>query len=160
MMKNYLSLIILVSLMFGVGGVLADSQNIGAGIEGNINFTLITSSLSYGSLIPGQTSEVQATTITVEANNNVDFNINIMLTVDDVSGIFSGNIWLEDTATQGSFTVDKLDLNTPIERLIEDTNEGAAFDETLNSVLKVPITTGPITGATGTVTYTISGVQP
>lgn len=135
--------------------VSADSQTVGGDVNKMIDFNLATTTLNYGSLNPGQTSAVKTTTVNVAADNNVDFNMDITL-ASDPNGLFQ-NIYLESTTSPGTYNAQ---LTAPVTRLVTDSYNGVAFDYTINSVLKVPIAASPITGATGTITYTISAVQP
>ena len=144
--------------MFGfllsLGFVIGDTQIIGGDVPEVINFTLITENLNYGSVIPGAVSDEKETTIRVNENNNIGFSIDVTLTDADTSGIFE-NIYLEDVSTPGEYT-DQLLLTIPVARSVVDSSSGTFFDFIIKSVLKVPIDSDPIVGATGTVTYTIT----
>lgn len=159
MMKKLMTfLAVAVLAVMAVSVVSADSQVVDGTVPGLVNFTLATTSLSYGSVNPGSDSEVKSTTVTVNANNNVDFSIDVTLTQDDVSGIFQ-NIYLEDVVTLDTYT-DQLLLGIPITRNVVDSNAGTPFDFIIKSVLKVPIDFSPVSGATGTVMYTITPPAP
>ena len=140
--------------LFGLTGVLADSQDVGGTVPGHIDFSLTTLSLDYGSVIPGGTSAVKTTTLSVAADNNVDFNMDITLATNP-NGLFQ-NIYLESTTVPDTYTDQ---LSSTLVRIITDSSAGIAFDTTIKSVLKVPLAATPVV-ATGTVTYTISASQP
>ncbi len=157
-MKKLFLFAVMMSFVLGFAGMgIGETQTIDGGVPEHIDFTLTTTTLHYGNIIPGQESDVQSTFLNVKDDNNVNFDVDVALTLDDISGIFS-NIYLESTTVLDTFT-DKFVLNVPFKRLVPDTSVGVAFDFRIKSRLKVPVTFGPVSGATGTVTYTISVPQ-
>lgn len=158
-MKKLLVFLVMVAMlgMFGMIGAVADTQVVNGTVPGFVNFTLVTTSLNYGSVIPGAQSDAMATILRVNENNNVNFSIDVTLT-DDLSLLFR-NIYLEDIGTPGQYNT-PLGFNSSISRAVADNLAGVAFDFNINSVLKVPVSFSPVSNAQGTVTYTVTGSNP
>lgn len=153
-MKKILSVFVMFCLMFGVVGVLADSQTVGGDVLSFIEFNLASTDVDYGSVNPGSDSSPVANNISVTENNNVNFSVDIKLTADP-STLFVNLFFDLDTSTSYEAT-EQLDeiLVFPI------TNQPTAFTATVNSILRVPAGFSPVTDATGTITYTITGLAP
>ena len=59
MIKNF-SLVLAMVLVLGLGFAMADSQVVTGDVSGFAEFDLVTTTVNYGNIIPGQTSNVFA----------------------------------------------------------------------------------------------------
>lgn len=158
-MKKLLVFLVMIGVVLGMMGMAVGDtggiQTPEVEISDNIDFTLLDTTLDFGSVIPGQDSVILDNRIQVNENNNVNFIVYIELTVDDSSKIFS-NIFL-DLDEEGT---PEAQLNMVLEKAITDPVEAAVETHNLKAQLQVPDGFMPVVGATGTITYSIIGPAP
>jgi hypothetical protein len=155
MNKLFLTTFLLGVLVFSMSGVLADTQTVSGDVPQNIDFNLLTTSVDYGSIIPGSNSLVKENQLRVNINNNVDFSVDIKLGAGS-NDLFK-NLYFDINGNAIFEPSEKLDSTTLV---LPITDQATEFTATLNSRLTVPEGQAPIVGATGTVTYTITGATP
>jgi hypothetical protein len=156
-MKKLLSFLVVMSILVGVVGVMADDQDVDVTVQNTVDFSLDTASLNYGAIPSGGESLVKGTDVTIGTNNNVNLILTIMLT-EDTDNIFSGNIYydLDDLDTYP----DQLVLDIGITTNLLDEPADATRTDTLNSKMMIPAGTSSITATTGTVVFTATANPP
>ncbi|MCX6750831.1 MAG: hypothetical protein NTZ83_05215 [Candidatus Pacearchaeota archaeon] len=151
MKKLLVFLVMFGVLMLGVGGVMADTQTLEGNVEGTTSFTLLNPILSFGSIPSGSNSVLINNTIRVNSINNVAFHLGITLTSDPT--LLFSNIYL-DLDESG---IPEAQLNTALDMIMNDPPGETVENHNLWAQLKVPAGFAPVTGATGTITYLVTG---
>ena len=131
-----------------------EDQDLNAIVAENVDFTLLTPNLDFGTLFPGETSELIDNEISVNANNNVDFNLDITLSEDTEDQLFS-NIWFDLDETEGA----ESQLNPSLSVLVNDELGDGTRTDKFPAELRVPTGFSP-GSATGTIVYTFTAQPP
>jgi hypothetical protein len=154
MVKNILVCFIALGFLLGISGfALAFDQTVSGDVALLGSATLVTTTVNYGSINPGAESPAQINTIHVDADNNANLNVAI--------SFFSGNDLFKnlyfDVNKGGTYEdpAEKLDIVT-LNWVIPD--QVGAFDNSINSVLRVPTGSPAIAGASATILYTITTI--
>ena len=150
MNKYFVLSLLLGTLIFSSGLVLAANQDVDGTVLGTVDFTLETPAMHFGSVPAGTDSAPQQTELTIGENNNVDYQVNIALN-SDPNTLFQ-NIFF-DLDGSGFYEADE-QLDQTLMILGNDPAGNAQAIVIVDAILRVP-TGFPPGSSTGVITYTV-----
>jgi hypothetical protein len=156
--RKILVFLTVLSVFVGLSGfVIGDPQTVNGEVPGFVMASLTTTSVNYGSVTPGSNSVTQANVIHVNEETNTDVKVEISL--DGSSNTLFQNLYF-DVDKLGTYEIGEQITSVPF-LTYTITDQAGAFDDTVNSILKVPAGYSPTGGSvSGTVIYTLTDATP